>query len=321
MKWEKTRCNLCGSNKYSIFQKDLTTWEHKGKFDVVKCSDCDLLFLNPRPTITYIGQFYQSETYWGDTYNKMRKEEREEKYKTEDECILKRKKKGSIFDIGAGNGTFLTKFKESKWKTGGVEISEVAVEKAKNEYGITLQKGDFLDFKYKKSKFDVVASLGSFEHLYKPRETLHEVHRILKDDGILVLSIPNLEALGLLIFGKNWYPWQPPRHLYHFTLATLKKMLDAEGFTIIETRHDNWGYNYYQFYQSTRYLLSPRFRQTENGGIQDVQTNLNKKAKPSIIKEIGKIVTAAFSYTMATIEPLVGRSEVMTVVAVKQKSK
>ena len=66
MNWESISCDLCGSKSLDILLKDVTTWEHKGRFTYVKCRNCGLVFLNPRPSIQGIIKYYPPEAYWGD---------------------------------------------------------------------------------------------------------------------------------------------------------------------------------------------------------------------------------------------------------------
>jgi len=113
---------------------------------------------------------------------------------------------------------------ENGWKVGGVELTRNAVSYAKKKYGIKLFQGDFLEKKIK-DVYDVVVLNGALEHLRRPFETLARTRSILKNGGFILISIPNSDSLGRNIFGKNWFAWQPPRHLYHFSPKTVRQML------------------------------------------------------------------------------------------------
>ncbi|NIT60272.1 MAG: methyltransferase, partial [Aliifodinibius sp.] len=50
------------------------------------------------------------------------------------------------------------------------------------------------------------------EHLPSPKNTLIRCSKLLKADGILVFSIPNLISFDRYLFGDNWIGWDAPRH-------------------------------------------------------------------------------------------------------------
>lgn len=313
IKWERPLCNNCHNKSYTVIFDDITSWEHRGKFRVVKCKKCGLMFLHPRPTKKYIGKFYPEESYWNSDINP------DKAFGYIYNLILKEKTKGKILDIGAGNGLLLTKFKKKEgWKVSGVELSKHAVGVAKKRFGITLKKGDFLDYKYPSKYFDVVVLNNVLEHLYKPKETLKKISKVIRDDGVLVIAVPNMESVGLAIFRENWHALQPPRHLYHFSPATLSQMLKDSGFKDIKIYHNYWEHNYYSLFESFRFLTSSRFRKSEAGGLKEGKVEeLIKPSKFSFIKEIGKAVAKIFANTIAFIEPFWEKGEVVTIYAKK----
>lgn len=310
-KWEDATCDICASKRFRVFLHNLTTWEHEGVFGLVKCTFCGLVYLYPRPTKNKIGKYYPKESYWGDNKLKVR----ETQFRFLYEIILREKKRGTILDIGAGTGVFLTKFQEIGWEVYGVELAQEAVSAAKKEYGLTFKSGDFLDFQFSKNYFDVVTLNNVLEHLYKPRKTLVGIHSILKDDGILLITVPNIESLGFKLFGGNWYPLQPPRHLYHFSPKTLADILDRLGFAVVSVNHDYHVHNEYSLFESFRFLFSPRFKKRRGGGLVH---RAAEKQKFSAVTQAGKIAGRIFAFTIARIGSLLGHGDVITVYAKKK---
>lgn len=143
-------------------------------------------------------------------------------------------KNGKILDVGCGTGIFLTKLKELKYETYGVEQSKEAAEWAKNKLGLNVFAGTLESVKFPSEFFDVVNFSHVFEHLYDPLRTLHEVYRILKPRGIIMIDIPNIKSLERRIFGKHWLGWDPPRHLFHFSPDTIEKMLRKAKFSLVK---------------------------------------------------------------------------------------
>jgi 2-polyprenyl-3-methyl-5-hydroxy-6-metoxy-1,4-benzoquinol methylase len=316
--WEKPLCNLCRSADYKILYNDLTYWEYPGVFQVVKCNKCSLVFLNPRPKLNEIKKYYDQISYFAidkenfeTSVNELN--ERDKAYGKEYSILLANKKKGRILDIGAGTGAFLSKFKELGWLTEGVELNPDAVMFAKKNYKISLREGDFSSFRFRNNYYDIITLNGALEHLYDPQETLKKVHKLLRKNGVILFSVPNVNSFGRIIFGKQWFPWLPPQHLYHFSPETAKAMLDNALFKKVTILHDSQVQNYYILFQSLRYAKSPKFKTKKTGGLATTQY----KNTFSLKKELGKIAGTLFAFTISMVEPFLRRGEVIIVYAQK----
>jgi SAM-dependent methyltransferase len=320
MLWEYPACGSCGKKTFSVVWDNITSWEHEGSFRLVKCSNCGLSYYHPRPTRSKIGQYYPKSSYWGcdvgkAVLNSEWREKRDKLFAPLYQLILKRKNKGTILDIGAGTGVFLSKFQELGWKVDGVELSKEAVNFSKKVHRVSLKAGDFLDYHFPKESFDVVTLNNSLEHLFSPLKTLKVISKVIKKGGIVVITVPNVNSLGLRIFGKKWYALQPPRHLYHFSPETLAKMLANAGFKALGTNHWYWEHNYYSFFESFRFFMSPRFKQKEGGGLASAEY----RKRLSLKKETGKILIKLLSFVLTIIGSLTKKSEYFYLYAVKQE--
>lgn len=315
IKWEVPGCNNCKNTKNFPFLKDVVYWENPNLFfRIVKCKNCSLAFLSPRPKREYISKFYKIESYWGQDLKIITSQKRSG-YKKDRERIygpvykLIPKRKGAIFDVGAGTGLFLSRFAESGWKTDGIEFSKSAVEFAKKNYNVKLKVGDFLDYKFEPNSFDVVTLNNVLEHLYDPLGTLKEVRRVLRPDGVLIITVPNIDSLGFKIFKKKWYPLQPPIHLYHFTPVILSSMLNTVGFTIIDVNHFFWVHSYFSLYESFRHLFT---KNNLNGRVIDRDAPMNT-SRISPVKEMGKIIDIIFSSAVSFLGSVLGRGETIII--------
>lgn len=317
--WESCVCNICGRRNLESFLSDVSYWEFDIKFLVVRCKNCNLVFLNPRPAKRDIHYFYKSESYWGKDIKEVENEddsskEREAIYGPIYKIALKRKS-GKILDIGAGIGLFLTKFKEKGWETEGVEYSRDAVNYASKHNKIMLKSGDFLDFDYEKQYFDLVTLNNSLEHLYNPLETLRKVNKVLKMDGALIITVPNIDSLGFKLFGKSWYPLQPPIHLYHFSPNTLEKILNNAGFRVIKVDHNFPTHSYFSLFESFRSIF--KNRDTEIKTKRKQSRSLNGVKHKNYIKEAGIITGKIFAYTVSFIGSKTKHGESIIVYAKK----
>lgn len=316
--WEQPNCNLCGKRDINVVYDNLTYWEYSGKFRIVKCKNCKLVFTSPRPVLSEMEKYYESEMYFGrdvNTNDDLEDSEfREEHYGPMYNLILDKKKSGKILDIGAGTGLLLSKFKDKGWEVDGVELTRSAVRYAKRKYKIKLRQGDFLQKKIN-DKYDVIILNGALEHLHKPFETLEKANKNLKKGGFILISIPNSDSVGRDIFERNWFAWQPPRHLYHFSPDTVTKMLIKAGYKNIKISHDFDIQNNYILFQSARYMMSPKFKKKEEGGLINEKEAF--KSKFSLKKEVGKVFFKTMAYIISKIEPFIRKGEVMIIYAEK----
>lgn len=324
IEWEEAACDFCKGKNLRILLKDVGYWEHDYKFNVVRCSRCGLTFLLPRPKSKYISGFYKSENYWGDDVNaKSRKfdieHERERIFSPVYKLIDQRK--GRILDIGSGTGLFLTKFKEDEWAIDGVEFSKDAATYAKKAYGITTKIGDFLALSsmFKQNSFDYAVINNVLEHLYKPYETLRAIHGVLKTSGKLIIVVPNIDSLGFKLFKKNWYPLQPPIHLYYFDQKTLRKMLSESGFRINTVSYSYYLHNYFAIFESFRSLLTGRNYSSNKTKIifEEKDTKLRTKITSVFLKKLAVICIKFLSFLFVRIGSVLGRGEYILLVATK----
>lgn len=104
------------------------------------------------------------------------------------------KKNYKVLDLGCGEGFLLSIMPKAKEKI-GLDISNEAIKKAKeilkNKPKIKCLKGDAHNTKFKSKYFDVITCSEMLEHVPYPKKVISEMHRILKDDGKVVISVPD----------------------------------------------------------------------------------------------------------------------------------
>lgn len=231
-------CNLCGLNNTEIVQ------EAEPPFKVVKCKNCGFVYTNPQPDRELIEKHYQ-EDYYKEWLEKQMKR-RIPMWKKRLKELQKYKKSGRLIDVGFGSGTFLNLAKEKGFEVCGTEISEYACRYVKNNLGIDVFRGDLEEAHFPPASFDVVTMWHALEHLPNPKAALKEINRILKNDGLLVIAVPNLNnfitrILYLLAKGKKLILFSvnaKELHLWHFSANSLTSMLKEAGHSIIEIDMD-----------------------------------------------------------------------------------
>jgi 2-polyprenyl-3-methyl-5-hydroxy-6-metoxy-1,4-benzoquinol methylase len=234
---ERVKCALCGSEKHSMVltAEDYRFHTTDEKFNLVKCRGCGLVYVNPRPTKEEMSKFYPRD-YYG-KQNRMAKVIVKHLLYMKIRKIMSFRKKGRILDVGCGEGGFLLNFKERGWEAYGVDISEAACRLARAKLGRYIFNCELKDRHFPDSSFDVVTLNHVLEHMLNPNEELREVHRILKDDGILRLSTPNIDSLQFKISKDRWIGLDLPRHLCYYSPRTIKDILKRNGFNVINTAY------------------------------------------------------------------------------------
>lgn len=146
-----------------------------------------------------------------------------------------------FIDLGCKDGYLLDKAKALGFEVYGVDKEENIVDEL-NTQGYKVKKANLnKELPYPDNFFDIVSCQQVIEHLTDPEQLIKECYRILKKDGILILSTPNLASFGSrlrLLVGL--YPlqlgpcnkWHFGNHYRLFTLPTLKCVLERNGFRI-----------------------------------------------------------------------------------------
>jgi SAM-dependent methyltransferase len=150
----------------------------------------------------------------------------------------------TILDVGCGDGAVSRLFLEAGSEVFGVDIVPEFAEKASKK-GIQVKVADVTKdgLPFPEMEMDVVYAGALIEHLYDPEFFLRECYRVLKEDGLLVLSTPNIASLTSrlrMLFGRGpkFYAsalsWEFGGHIRIFTSKTLKQLLKKNGLPVEE---------------------------------------------------------------------------------------
>lgn len=140
------------------------------------------------------------------------------------------KKFGKVLDVGCGTGHYLFVLRELGWETYGIEMDEKSALWAKEKLALNVIAGKIEEMIFPSNYFDVITLRHTLEHLYDPSKVLKKIYQILKLNGLVMISIPNVDSWEARIFSKWWWRWDIPRHLFHFSSKTIIKLLNKEGF-------------------------------------------------------------------------------------------
>ncbi len=225
-------CILCGGREADVIDR-------AGQYAILKCKRCDLVYVHPFPAEELLGKAYSEEYYtpWlGDQRNK-RIGMWKKRLRTLNRFFVS---KGSLLDIGCGECLFLELARKDGWLVTGTEKSSFAARYGREKLGLNIFQGELLDLGLPGKSFDAVTMWHVLEHTVNPLAVLKEARRILKDSGVFILAVPNLDNIlsqvaYRLVKGRKMRLFTPEDrelHLYHFSSKTIKLALEQAGFEV-----------------------------------------------------------------------------------------
>lgn len=232
------KCPVCGNENFVEFLKINDYFLTKEQFTIVNCDNCGFRFTNPRPEAENLSAYYKSEEYISHSntkkgiVNKVYHFVRNYSHKKKYSLINKFQTNGnSILDIGCATGEFLNFFKEKGWETLGIEPGVEARKFAKENYNLNVYEESEIE-KLPNQSYSVITMWHVLEHVPQLNKRITELKRILKDDGILVIAVPNSNSYDAEYYKNFWAAYDVPRHLYHFNSDTLRKLFKKNDFRI-----------------------------------------------------------------------------------------
>ncbi len=253
-------CVLCEEDRRSLYAD--RAYSYQGRWhDIVRCSSCGLLSLEPFPAPAEIDSFYQDPEYYqkhfdfgfsGKAYGE---EGRAREYRGLLEGIRRNAAGKKMLEIGCAAGDFLDFASKNGFECTGLELSEWAVREARKKYpSLAIVRGDLSALERLEGDFDVILLADVLEHLADPVASLKKIAARLSKNGIVYLRVPS--------FVNSWYfPWlrsaakrvdlgaakgflklpkdteeSPPYHLHEYSTSNLKMLLNKSGLRVKAVR-------------------------------------------------------------------------------------
>ncbi len=244
-------CRICGSENIKTIYKDVAGYKMDRTFDLVQCQDCDIIFTDPFLSEQEMKEHYDSEAiaFNGTGGDDLIAEYKRNKpdywrnlgyYKRLDEITRLHPGAKSMLDIGTGAGIFPDLCRNSGMDAYGLELSQWGHKAATKDLGLNVVQATINDLKPGDlPKVDVVTMYDVLEHGVNPSADLAAVHKQLNKNGLLVVNLPNFESFVSRQAGKEWSKLIPPNHTYHFNRASLTKLLEKNGFEVVEATTNN----------------------------------------------------------------------------------
>jgi len=235
--WQCPLCKSCEANHQ--FNAGDVTGTTSRTFAVVRCGECGLFSLSPRPRERELLSLYPEdyETFWpplDEEPNHLVRWMRRRHYALRCRTVRHAHPSGGqLLDVGCGTGGFLRELCcDDNWQGMGVDINESALSVARRQ-GVKVLCGQLRDVRFPNAYFDVVTMWDVIEHIPDPIGTLAEIRRILKPGGRFLLSTPNSKGWQARFWVSHWAGWDVPRHLQVFSPQTLHRLLEETGFELV----------------------------------------------------------------------------------------
>ena len=228
------KCIICGNEMQPYKLKQL-----------VRCSQCDYVCADCQLENRQLAALYDKNFWGGADYTDYAADK--EIYKSnfrkrikELLAFIDNPIEKSVFEIGCAYGFFIEEAIKHFNEVWGIDISEPAIEYAKNSLGknpkASINFGDYLSFEID-HKFDLICMWDTIEHLQEPGKFVEKAFRDLNSNGIIAITTGDIGSLNAHLRGKKWRQYKPPVHLQYFTKKSLKRLLVQKGFKVLKVSY------------------------------------------------------------------------------------
>lgn len=231
-------CPLCGHINFEPYSKLHDHFLTHEEFILVECSNCNVIFTNPRPTREDISRYYKSADYI--SHSNKTKSVSSLLYKIVRSYTLRKKFRilkpllGSLskvhhLDYGCGTGHFIEYTTKKGWVSKGYEPDLTALSHTNK----SIRKSILHNFEsISLNNYDLITLFHVLEHIHDLNITLELLIKHLKPNGVLLLALPNHKSFDAQHYQQHWAGYDVPRHLYHFDRKSINSLAKQHGLKI-----------------------------------------------------------------------------------------
>ena len=225
-------CPVCGATEHARRRAP-------GRRTLLRCSRCRLVWANDVPEAdAHVQAVGDSQVYTNDQLAK-RTFFRRRGHELLEAIERIQGRPGRLLDVGCGIGTELEVARDRGWQAKGIELSASSLKIAKAS-GLDVMAVPLADAGFASASFDCVTVNHALEHIPRVRPLLAEVRRVLRPDGLLFISVPNLDAWPHRVGAHRLGLAFNDDHYLFFTPSTLDRLLRTAGFSIMGITTPRW---------------------------------------------------------------------------------
>lgn len=238
-------CRLCRSSNSELLLERVRDYITGELFKIRRCTHCGVAFTSPQPAS--MDRFYpQDYRRFGPParlvlqflYNRRA-----------GAWVRTLGTPGKALEIGSGAGWMLRALRKHGWRVVGNERNVQSSVAALPKEGLPVFVGG-LEAVRSNAQFDLIIMFQVLEHLVDPLTALRDCARLLAPRGVLVVAVPNLDSWQARLCGPFWFHLDVPRHLFHFTPASLARALDQAGLQVTSIGYRSFEHDPYGWIQS-----------------------------------------------------------------------
>jgi 2-polyprenyl-3-methyl-5-hydroxy-6-metoxy-1,4-benzoquinol methylase len=228
--------------------------------NILRCPTCGLAYIDRLPTLKeleaiYSAEYFQGRTAYADYEASKAGIQRHFEHRI---AVLRQfKPSGELFEAGCAYGFFL-ELAQRYWSVRGVDISEPAVQYARDALKLPVEQGDFESNPPASNAYDIVVMWDTIEHLYDPVLAIRKSVEALLPGGIIGLTTADLDALLPRVQKSGWR-MIIPAHLYYFSRQSITRLLNDHGLEVMHFSH----VGYYRSLRQMAQILT--WNQTQSG--------------------------------------------------------
>ena len=122
------------------------------------------------------------------------------------------------------------------------------------------------------------------EHVHDLHNYLQQFKKLLKQDGRLLIAVPNYTSFDASVYKEYWAAYDVPRHLYHFSPFSMNLLINRNGMRVVKYR-PMWFDSFYVSFLSSKYKNAGRtnwITASWNGTVSNLKALFNKKKCSSV---------------------------------------